>query len=84
MSLGRLVGRQTAEGVLELAYSQLAGDGGLVTGKCRSVPEVLADGRIRLHEHWERFGEEADQGVSIIVETSRVCPPLEEALHRDD
>jgi hypothetical protein len=32
------------------------------------VPEVLPDGRIRLHETWERFGADAATGTSCIEE----------------
>ena len=27
-----------------------------ISGRCPSTPTVLADGRIRLHEEWERYG----------------------------
>jgi hypothetical protein len=40
----------------------------VIAGRLRSVPTVLEDGRIRLHEHWERFGAEAATGVSVIEE----------------
>jgi hypothetical protein len=33
-----------------------------------NTPEVLADGRIRLHERWERYGAHADSGISYIEE----------------
>jgi hypothetical protein len=51
----------------------LAG-GEVITGFCRSVPEVLADGRIRLTEYWERYGAEASSGVSALEEMAIVVP----------
>lgn len=65
---GSLVGTCEADGVLRLAYCQLLADGRVIAGRLRSVPTVLDDGRIRLHEHWERFGAEAGTGVSVIEE----------------
>ncbi len=65
---GTLVGSCDAEGVLSLAYCQLLSDSSVVSGRCTSVPTVLDDGRIRLHEHWERFGPDAAAGTSVIEE----------------
>ena len=68
---GTLVGTRDPDGVLHLAYCQLLAGGQVVAGKCRSVPTVLDDGRIRLHEHWERFGADTATGVSVIEEMPR-------------
>ncbi len=65
---GSLVGSCRRDGVLELAYSQLLSTGEVVAGRCTSVPDVLEDGRIRLSEHWERFGPAGSTGVSVIEE----------------
>jgi len=65
---GTLVGSCDHDGVLELAYSQLLHTGEVIAGRCRSVPDVLTDGRIRLHEHWQRFGADPGTGVSVIEE----------------
>lgn len=65
---GTLVGSCDADGVLHLAYCQLLDGGQAVAGSCTSVPTVLGDGRIRLHEHWERFGRASATGVSVIEE----------------
>jgi len=65
---GSLAGTSTADGVLQFAYCMVLTSGEAVTGLCRSVPQVLADGRIRLTEHWERFGAGADSGISTLEE----------------
>jgi len=65
---GTLVGSCDADGVLHLAYCQLLSDRQVVAGRCTSIPTALADGRIRLHEHWQRFGPAAATGVSVIEE----------------
>jgi hypothetical protein len=65
---GSLVGTSDPEGVLQFAYCMVFDSGKIVTGLCRSIPEVLDDGRIRLTEHWERYGSEASSGISALEE----------------
>lgn len=65
---GALVGRRDGDGVLQLTYCQLLDDGSVISGRCASHPTVLADGRVRLEEHWERYGPHAGTGVSVIEE----------------
>jgi hypothetical protein len=65
---GSLVGSCSSDGILDLAYSQLLSTGEVVAGRCTSVPRVLEDGRIRLSEHWQRFGPDGGAGVSVIEE----------------
>jgi hypothetical protein len=72
---GSLTGRSDPDGVLHLAYCQLLDDGSVMSGRCTSHPTVFADGRIRLEEHWQRFGEHAGTGISVIEEP----PPAKEA-----
>jgi len=68
---GSLVGSRRRDGVLDLAYCQLLSTGEVIAGRCTSVPTVLADGRVRLTEHWQRFGPGGDTGVSVIEEPAR-------------
>jgi hypothetical protein len=65
---GYLVGRCAPDGSLDLAYCQVLADASVISGKLRSTPEILDDGRIRLHEEWERFSPTHEKGVSIIEE----------------
>jgi hypothetical protein len=65
---GSIAGRSDKDGVLRFAYCQLLDDGSVMSGACTSYPTVHPDGRIRLDEHWERFGEHADKGTSVIEE----------------
>jgi hypothetical protein len=71
---GSLAGTCDVDGVLRFAYCMVQADGEYVTGYCRSVPELLADGRIRLTEYWERFGAGASTGVSALEELEIVVP----------
>jgi hypothetical protein len=65
---GSLAGTSTPDGELRFAYCMVRDGGELVTGICRSVPEVLPDGRIRLTEYWRRFGAGASSGLSFLEE----------------
>ncbi|RYD69871.1 MAG: n-acetylglutamate synthase, partial [Verrucomicrobiaceae bacterium] len=50
--IGQLLATSDAAGVLDMRYHHVNTQGELMTGVCRSVPELLPDGRIRLHESW--------------------------------
>ncbi|MFL6130014.1 MAG: hypothetical protein ACJ73E_13235 [Mycobacteriales bacterium] len=63
---GRLVGTRGPDGALDAAYCFLTASGEPVAGACRTTPEVLADGRLRLTEHWRRL--DGSTGVSRIEE----------------
>jgi hypothetical protein len=65
---GSLAGTSAADGVLRFAYCMVLTGGEAITGVCRSIPHVLADGRLRLTEHWERFGADASSGTSTLEE----------------
>lgn len=63
---GRLVGHARPDGTLDAAYCMVLAGGGLVAGRCTSLPHVLPDGRLRLEERWRRI--DGTSGVSWIEE----------------
>jgi hypothetical protein len=65
---GVLIGLVAEDGSLDLRYAHVAADGGLMTGRCDSVVQVLDDGRYRLHETWEWTGGGQGSGVSVVEE----------------
>ena len=65
---GRLVGTCGPDGVLDAAYCYVTAAGETVSGTFTGTPTVLADGRIRLTEHWRRA--DGSSGVSEIEEFS--------------
>ncbi|MCB0573556.1 MAG: hypothetical protein KDC61_03205, partial [Saprospiraceae bacterium] len=65
---GHLIGLVDVQGNIDMRYHQLNDEGVLMTGICRSVPERLPDGRIRLHENWEWTSGDLSKGRSIIEE----------------
>jgi hypothetical protein len=64
---GSLTGVVHPDGSVDFAYTMVTRDD-VISGRCWSTPEVLPDGRIRLHETFERYGENAERGTSVIEE----------------
>lgn len=65
---GALTGTCAPDGSLDFAYCMVTDSGDVISGHCASTPQVLDDGRIRLHEMWERYGRHAGSGTSDIEE----------------
>ncbi len=65
---GHLIGLVDENGNIEMRYHQVNQKGELMTGKCKSVPEILENGKIRLHETWEWTSGDKSKGQSIIQE----------------
>jgi hypothetical protein len=65
---GMLIANCDAEGNLDMRYQHINTSGELMTGKCLTSPEVLPDGRIRLHEKWQWTCGDLSSGESVITE----------------
>lgn len=65
---GQLIARVGDGDCLEMRYQHLNKRGELMTGECFSTPELLPDGRIRLHEKWHWTGGRIGEGESIVEE----------------
>lgn len=65
---GTLIATCDANGVLDMRYQHINRRGELMTGKCFSTPEILSDGRIRLHEKWQWTSGDMSSGESVIEE----------------
>ncbi len=65
---GHLIGLVDANGNIEMQYHQVNNKGELMTGICFSKPEILENGKIRLHETWEWTSGDCSKGKSIIEE----------------
>jgi len=63
---GTLVADVLDDDRLAMVWQYLNCDSDFVSGKCLSVPELLPDGRLRLHESWAIIGGES--GSSVIEE----------------
>ena len=65
---GALTGLCSEDGTIDMAYTMVLASGAVISGHSVNTPEILADGRIRLNEKWERYGTHAEAGTSSIVE----------------
>ncbi|MGH9657937.1 MAG: DUF3291 domain-containing protein, partial [Bryobacteraceae bacterium] len=65
---GSLTASVNAEGILDAVYSHVNRFGETRSGVCRTVPEVLDDGRLRLHERWRWTTGDGAEGRSTVEE----------------
>ena len=68
IAMGQLIALVDSQGCLDMRYHHVNAQGKLQTGTCHSVPEVLPDGRIRLHESWQWTSHDGSSGTSIVEE----------------
>lgn len=71
VSAGHLIASVAADGGLDMRYHHVSPTGALMTGRCRSRLEILADGRYRLHEDWQWTSGDRSRGTSIVEEIRR-------------
>jgi hypothetical protein len=55
-------------GTLDMRYHHVNTKGDLMTGRCRSVPQTLPDGRLQLHETWQWTSGDGSSGTSVLEE----------------
>lgn len=65
---GHLIGLVDTAGNIEMRYHQVNDKDELMTGICISKPEILENGKIRLHENWEWTSGDKSKGTSILEE----------------
>ncbi|WMJ73191.1 n-acetylglutamate synthase [Cytophagaceae bacterium ABcell3] len=65
---GTLIAKAAPNGVLEMVYQHINKDNEIRTGKCTSTPEVLPDGKVKLHESWQWTSGDFSEGNSVIIE----------------
>jgi len=65
---GHLIGLVDKNGKIEMRYHQINSKGELMTGICFSKPEIMNNGKVRLHETWEWTSGDKSKGKSILEE----------------
>ncbi len=65
---GQMLGIVNERGELDFVYHHINTDGELRSGRCTSIPEILKDGRMRLHESWQWMDGDLQEGNSIVEE----------------
>lgn len=68
VQFGTLVAKVLPDASLEMRYSHVNLNGEMMTGECRSIPELLKDGRIRLNEKWQWTCGDCSEGESTVEE----------------
>lgn len=68
---GSITGICDPDGTLHMGYTMVLAGGEVICGRTVNTPEMADNGRIRLHEVWERYGPHAATGVSYIEEVDR-------------
>ncbi|AGM05743.1 hypothetical protein AB0E55_26575 [Amycolatopsis keratiniphila] len=68
--LGSLTGKCGEDGTIDMAYTMVLASGQVISGHSTNTPEFLPDGRIRLNEVWERYGNPGSRGTSAIEEVA--------------
>ena len=68
IATGHLIGLVDSDGNIDMRYHQINLRGELMTGICRSRPELLPTGKIRLHESWEWTSGDKSKGSSVLEE----------------
>lgn len=65
---GHLIGMVDEKGYIDMRYHQINTKGQLMTGTCKSKPEMLPNGKIRLMEEWQWTSGDHSKGTSILEE----------------
>jgi hypothetical protein len=65
---GHLIAVVDANGNLDMRYHQINSAGDIMTGICKSTPEILPDGKIRLNEKWKWTAGDCSEGASVLEE----------------
>ena len=68
IKLGHLIGLVDTDGNIDMSYHQVNAAGEIMTGTCKSVPEILSNGKIRIHETWQWTSGNKSAGTSILEE----------------
>ena len=65
---GSLIALVDNKGTLDMRYQHINEQQQLMTGTCISIPEILSNGKIRLHEKWQWTCGDRSTGESVIEE----------------
>lgn len=68
IEFGQLIGLIDEDDRINMRYHHITRDGELMTGICRSTPEVLKSGKLRLYEQWQWTCGDRSKGRSTLEE----------------
>jgi hypothetical protein len=65
---GHLIAIVDDLGGLDMRYHQVNIQGEIMTGICKSSPEIMPNGKLRLHEKWKWTSGDLSEGESVLEE----------------
>ena len=65
---GHLIALVDERGNIDMRYHHINTFGEIMTGVCNSTPEILNNGKIRLHEKWRWTSGDYSEGESVLEE----------------
>ena len=65
---GTLIGTVLEGGELDFYYQHINNKHQVRVGKCHSIPIILANGKIELHEEWQWLNGDQSKGTSLLIE----------------
>ncbi len=68
IKIGHLIGIVSTNGDIDMRYHQINTEGILMTGLCKSKPEIMDNGKLRLHETWQWTSGDLSKGLSVLEE----------------
>ena len=68
IAFGQIMAKVLEDDLLDMRYQHVNVSGEIMTGKCLSTPEILPNGKIRLHEKWQWTSGDLSSGESIVEE----------------
>ena len=68
IQFGHLLGTVNKDGSLDFRYHHRNKNNELMAGLCHTEPEVLDNGKLRLHETWQWTSGDKTHGTSILEE----------------
>ena len=64
---GNIIGK-VVDDHIEFSYLHINTENEIMTGKCKSYPELIENGKIKLKEFWEWTSGDKSSGESIVIE----------------
>lgn len=65
---GNLLGSVSSNGELDFYYQHMNNQNQMRVGKCHSIPRILENGKIELHEQWQWLNGDCSEGSSVLEE----------------
>ncbi len=63
---GHLIGVVDDHGNIDMRYHHINTEGEIMTGICKSTPEIMPNGKIRLYEKWQWTSGDHSDGESVL------------------